>query len=660
MKKIALALICCVVFFETLDLNGQQFDEQSASRFPNPTLSEYTNQFTIGDIDNDGDLDLILANGRGFGGMQGILPQRIYINDGTGVFSDESSTRLNFSGWARGVELGDIDDDGDLDMIFCQDYNMLPRLFENNGSGFFSDVTPTQLPNTSLSCSRAQFGDLDNDGDLDLYLNNGGTSRFGCGQHRIYLNDGNGNFSDETTALHPLGNLCEPMDVTLGDIDGDFDIDVRTASTANNQSRLLVNDGTGLMTFVSGVPADNNCYSYDFGDIDGDGDLDMIGINAGPNSTELLLENDGAGGFTNISSQISPNPTLDDNDSKFFDYDNDGDLDLIVARIGFGGERVYNNDGLGNFTQDTTAIDIFQDATLDVMVADLNGNGRLDIVTAQGESGSFINRIYINNGPVDTIPPRIVATEELDNVSQSGPYVIRAAILDDMTSDRNFFDTGIALRYSVNGGTELEVAMKHSGGQIYRGEIPQQAMGSMIDYYVVASDFAGNTGMGPVVTLEIEGASDVVADELQLFRGVLIEGDLTRLAQSDDEYFIAQPGFTLSAMESPVWIDLTGVSTFTNPSSLGFSIESAANTPNIRQVIELFNYSTNEFEVVDDRLTSFSTDASATVQLDQDMENFVESATGEVETRVGWRQNGFVLLFPWEVRIDRAVWLIGE
>ena len=117
---------------------------------------------------------------------------------------------------------------------------------------------------------------------------------------------------------------------------------------------------------------------------------------------------------------------------------------------------------------------------------------------------------------------------------------------------------------------------------------------------------------------------------------------------------------TLSAMESPVWIDLTGVSTFTNPSSLGFSIESAANTPNIRQVIELFNYSTNEFEVVDDRLTSFSTDASATVQLDQDMENFVESATGEVETRVGWRQNGFVLLFPWEVRIDRAVWLIGE
>ena len=61
MKKIALALICCVVFFETLDLNGQQFDEQSASRFPNPTLSEYTNQFTIGDIDNDGDLDLILS-----------------------------------------------------------------------------------------------------------------------------------------------------------------------------------------------------------------------------------------------------------------------------------------------------------------------------------------------------------------------------------------------------------------------------------------------------------------------------------------------------------------------------------------------------------------------------------------------------------------------
>ena len=637
-------------------LSGQQFNEETATRFPNPTLSEYTNQLTIGDIDADGDLDLILANGGNFFGMGPIQTQRIYINDGNAVFSDESTARLNFMGWARGVELGDIDNDGDLDLIFCQDYNMLPHLFENDGNGFFTDITTTTLPGDTLSCTRAQFVDLDNDGDMDLYLNAGGTNRFGCGQNRIYINDGTGMYSDQTAALHPIGNLCEPMDVSLGDIDGDFDIDIRTASTGNNQSRLLSNDGTGMLTNVSGVPADNTCYSYDFGDIDGDGDLDLIGINAGGGSTDLLLENDGAGGYTNISGQISPNPNLDDNDSKFFDYDNDGDLDLIIARIGNGGERVYNNDGAGNFTQDTSAIDIFNDATLDVMVADLNGNGRLDIVTAQGESGSFVNRIYINSGPADTIPPRIIDTEVPVSVSSQGPIVVRAAILDDMTADRNFFDGGIELLYSVNGGADSVVAMQHSGGQIYRAEIPQQTIGSVVNYSVVATDYAGNTAVGPGKSLEVGGA--VQADVLQLLRGAFVEGDLQRLASSDDQRYISNVGFTLNSDESPVWIELTGTSTVAAPATLGFSIEASANTPNIRQTVELFNYSTGSFEIADSRLASFNVDAFAVAEITQNMQDFVEPGSMEIKARIGWKQDGFILVFPWQARIDRAVWLI--
>ena len=88
-----------------------------------------------------------------------------------------------------------------------------------------------------------------------------------------------------------------------------------------------------------------------------------------------------------------------------FDYDNDGDLDLLIARLGSGGERVYNNDGNGNFTQVSGVVQVVNDSSLDIMVADLNGNGKFDIVTAQGESGSFVNRIYINTGPADTFEP---------------------------------------------------------------------------------------------------------------------------------------------------------------------------------------------------------------------------------------------------------------
>ena len=347
---------------------AQQFVDETATRFPNPNPTDYTNQLTIGDIDNDGDLDIIFANGGGFSSPTAPQPQRIYINDGNGVFTDESGPRIDsLVARCRGVELGDIDNDGDLDIIFAQDFNAQPLLYVNTGNGFFIKATTTQLPQMTLSSSRAQFGDIDNDGDLDIYITSGTTTRFTCGQYRIWVNDGDGFYTDETATRHPIGNVCNNTDCIFGDIDNDFDLDIRTASTGTNNSRLYRNDGAGVFTLDATVPADSSCYSYDFGDIDGDGDLDLLGVNGGPGSTELLLTNDGNGNFTNASSQISPNLSQDDNDSKFFDYDNDGDLDLLIGRLGSGGEKIYNNDGAGNFTQVTGLITIISDSTLDIM-----------------------------------------------------------------------------------------------------------------------------------------------------------------------------------------------------------------------------------------------------------------------------------------------------
>lgn len=488
--------------------HAQQFIEESASRFPSPNPTDYTNQLTIGDIDADGDLDLIFANGGNFGSPGAPQPQRVYINNGIGVFTDESAARLGFSGLCRGVELGDIDDDGDLDLIFAQDFNRLPHLFTNNGNGFFTDVTAAHLPNITLSSSRAQFGDVDNDGDLDIYITSGSTNRFGCGQYRLYFNDGSGFFTDVTATHLPIGAVCSNMDCIFGDIDGDFDLDVKTASTGSNNSRLYRNDGTGVFSLVTTIPGDSSCYSYDFGDMDGDGDLDLLGINAGAGSTDLLLENDGTGSFTNVSGQISPNPSADDNDSKFFDYDNDGDLDLIIARLGSGGERIYNNDGDGNFTQTAGVIQIISDSSLDVMVADLTNNGKLDIVTAQGESGNFQNRIYINNGPADTIPPSIQRTEQApDTADTKGPYVIRTVIYDSVTTDRGPFLDDVTLNYVIAvpaglGGVQ-QVPMKWAGNSLWRGEIPGQLPGFTVEYYVTATDFAANTATGPTLTFNV-------------------------------------------------------------------------------------------------------------------------------------------------------------
>ncbi|MCH7700979.1 MAG: VCBS repeat-containing protein [Planctomycetes bacterium] len=479
---------------------GLQFEEQSASRFPQPDPDDYTNQLSIADVDGDGDLDIVFANGGNFSSQGTPERVRLYINDGTGVFTDESTTRLGgIGGNFRGVEFGDVDGDGDLDMVLANDFQQLPALLINDGAGFFTNESADRLPGIELSSTRVAFGDIDNDGDLDLYFTKGGSNRFGCGQNQIYVNDGAGFFTDETESRHPLGNVCEPMDAIFGDIDGDLDLDIRTASTSNNASKLYRNDGTGVFTDISsGVPSDSDCYSYDFGDVDGDGDLDLLGANAGPSLHELLLLNNGDGTYTDGSSQISPNLTIDDNDSKFFDYDNDGDLDLIIARLFSTSEAVYNNDGHGNFTQVSGIITSISDATLDIGVGDLDGDGDLDIVTAQGESGNFDNRIYINTtGPADTIAPTIVRMEQLpDTDDAAGPYVVRAAVADQMTSDRNFFDKGIILSYSVDAGPVEDVPMRWSGGQVYRGEIPGQPGGGTIEYFVMATDFADNTGIG--------------------------------------------------------------------------------------------------------------------------------------------------------------------
>ncbi len=485
---------------------AQQFVEQNATRFPVQPATDYTNQATVGDLDGDGDLDIVWANGCCFNAEGATSPMRIYINDGNGFFTDETDARAdNANGWFRGVELGDADNDGDLDIVLAQDFNKRPNLLINDGAGVFQVEGPARLPGTPLSSSRGQFGDVDNDGDLDLFFTSGTSSRFSCGQYRVYLNNGLGFYTDATATNFPAGAVCNNMDCIFGDIDGDFDIDIRTASTGSNNSRLYRNDGTGVFQTIAS-PSDSSCYSYDFGDIDGDGDLDLLGANGGTGTTEILLANNGNGGYTNVSGQIAGNPSLDDNDTKFFDYDNDGDLDYVIARLG-GPDRIYQNNGAGFFSVTAGVIQSVSESSLDVVVADFNGDGAYDIITASGESLlPYTNLIYINNGPADTIAPNIISTEQLDDTKDDlGPYVVRTAVLDHMTSDRNFFDKGIFLNYTVDDGPVQQATMRYSGGQIYRGEIPGQPFGSAIDYWITANDWNNNMATGPTLSFNVLG-----------------------------------------------------------------------------------------------------------------------------------------------------------
>ncbi len=478
--------------------------------------AEYTNQCTLVDIDGDGDKDIAWANGQGYSTLGVLLKPRIYINNGTGTFADETDTRVaGITGCFRGVEAGDVDRDGDWDLVLAQDYNRRPLLLINNGAGVFADQTTTRLPNVAMGSARAQFGDIDNDGDLDILVCNSGASRFATtGRPRLFVNNGAGVFADATLTQFPSTALAEQMDCVFGDVDNDLDLDfhVGTRASATNSSQLWLNNGAGTFAKLATFVTDATAYSYDFGDIEGDGDLDLIGVNAGATNTELLLRNNGAGtSWTAVNSQISPNPTVDDNDSRFIDFDNDGDFDLLIAALG-AADRIYRNNGLGTFTQVTTGVlPAVIDSSLDVKVGDLTGDGKPDIVTAQGESGAFQNRIYINTGAADTIKPNIKLVEQVPSRGV-GPWAVRTEVFDGITSDRGYDDDGVFLVYAVNGGKAQTITMEWSGNNLWRGVIPVQPACATVTYLVRALDVSGNSSDSPVLSFVVGGSCGIEGD----------------------------------------------------------------------------------------------------------------------------------------------------
>ncbi|MSR41796.1 MAG: hypothetical protein EXS10_07855 [Phycisphaerales bacterium] len=513
MSKLHFVLLSLPTVAIATTASAQQFLDQTSTRFP--VQAEYTNQCTIVDIDGDGDKDIVWANGQGYSSLGVLLKPRIYLNNGTGTFTDVTDTQApGITGCFRGVEAGDVDRDGDWDLILAQDYNRRPLLLINDGIGRFTDQTVTRLPNVTMGSSRAQFGDIDNDGDLDIAICNSGTNRFSTtGRPRIFNNNGSGVFTDAPTAQFPSTALAEQMDCLLFDADNDLDLDlhVGTRASAANSSQLWLNNGTGTFAKVTPFVTDATAYSYDAGDIDGDGDLDLIGVNAGSSNTELLLRNNGTGSsWTAVSSQITPNPTVDDNDSRFVDYDNDGDLDLIIAALG-AADRMYQNSGAGLFAQVTGILPTLADSSLDIKAGDLTGDGKPDLITAQGESGAFQNRIYINSGPADTIAPNIKLTEQVIPLN-AGPFTVRTEVFDGITSDRGYDDAGVKLVYTVNGGKPITVNMLWSGNSLWRGTIPAQAACATVQYFVCALDVSQNLRVGPTKSFVVPGSCAIVGD----------------------------------------------------------------------------------------------------------------------------------------------------
>jgi hypothetical protein len=467
-----------------------------------PGVAVWSNGVELADVDGDGDIDVLFANGNGYG-AGGALQQHLFLNDGSGGLT-AAHANLNVGNFnAQMVIAEDFDGDGDKDLMYAPEgpfpaTNQVPRILINNGAGVFSNQSAARLPAITMAAFCVAAGDVDNDGDLDVVFTDGATFGGVPTQARLYLNDGNGFFSDATAARMPA-DTYNAQDVTLLDWDGDYDIDIALSGKGqtNKRSRLYLNDGTGHFVVSNALDqvGTGSTYEVDFGDLDGDRDADaMVQSISGMN--EGWARNEGP--TTAATKFTFPNPNgQDDNEMAGMDYDNDGDLDVFVGSLGFT-EKVYRNTGASFVSTSSSVIQSQSDPTLDLGFADLNGDKRYDMVTAQGEFGNHTNRWYMNSGPVDSRAPRYLRIEQPSLVA---PETVFRAQIRDAISDDGHVNATVSYSYSTIDGASGSGQAMHQGSGMFRGTVPTTAATTQATVTWTATDAAGNVSVSPLIVV---------------------------------------------------------------------------------------------------------------------------------------------------------------
>ncbi len=252
------------------------------------------------------------------------------------------------------------------------------------------------------------------------------------GRTRLWLNDGAGRFTDATAARMPDLRVRFSWDLELADVDNDADLDALVSCKRCPGSYLFRNDGSGTFTDDGrGLPQYTNNYEFEPMDLDGDGWLDLVTMNdgeiVGGNSSsrrEHVFRNDGKGRFRDATDAwwpVDANVGEDDNMAAFLDYDSDGDADFVVGSLS-GPDRLLINNGKGRLS---VALDVFDGeatpGTLGIALADLDGDGRMDVVQAQGEHPKAVDeRVFLGRGLApDTAAPSVTM---VGTTGKRGPF----------------------------------------------------------------------------------------------------------------------------------------------------------------------------------------------------------------------------------------------
>jgi hypothetical protein len=410
------------------------------------------------DYDNDGDLDVFFVQSGTIGAERPGVPtptHRLFRNDletGKLHYTDVTArSGIVLKGYGMGAATGDYDNDGDLDLLIT---SFGPEtLYRNNGDGTFTDVTTEAGVSDDLWSTSAAFVDYDRDGHLDLFVANyvdftlpGNKpcadpvgARDYCSPRvyhpvpdRLYRNKGNGTFTNVSESAGTIKADGAGLGVSTGDYNGDGWLDLYVANDAT-PNQLWINRRNGTfadegMISGSAVNATGNpegSMGIASGDFDEDGDEDLFITNI-IGETFVLYQNDGQGNFEDVRTRVGlgrPTAASTGFGADWFDYDNDGRLDLFIANGAVNiietqrgqptpfrmKNQLFRNRGNGGFEEVTASAgpafaraeigrgvafgDVDNDGDVDCVVSNNGGPARLFLNQASGSNKSLQIRL---------------------------------------------------------------------------------------------------------------------------------------------------------------------------------------------------------------------------------------------------------------------------
>jgi tetratricopeptide (TPR) repeat protein len=358
------------------------FADGENSEFKNTTHVEAT------DYDGDGDIDLYVGS---YDPASSSYKHYLFNNE-MGRFTDVSEKAgLKHSGKESSASFADYDNDGYPDLYIIKEGGDI--LYKNSGKGTFEDVTSTAQIGSKTGGNKALFFDLDHDGDLDLF-------EARSNSNLLFQNNSDGTFKEQAEKMNLSGNGCNSRDAAYGDFDEDGDIDFIVANEKGGNI-LYSNQRQGIfkdITSTSGLKNEGGSSSIAVGDYNNDGFLDLF-ITSDNGGSQQLYRNLGTGTFEQAKNSreiFSSIQSIKIHDASFLDFDNDGFLDLLIAgespKRGERGVFLYHNDGKGSFTDVSRLLPEDVKSGRQISVFDYNDDGDLDVIIAGINGGVFLLR----------------------------------------------------------------------------------------------------------------------------------------------------------------------------------------------------------------------------------------------------------------------------